>query len=104
MYRSLQNFAIGDHTDRMPRQIVHALAMVKKAAAKVNHRNGLLSEEQANAIVKASAEVIEDKLGENFPLSVWQTGSGTQSNMNVNEVNILRIYPLGDCKQGKWDA
>ena len=82
--RSLENFPFGA-TERMPIGIVHALAIVKRAAARVNRRHGL-DAERADAIDKAAAEVIAGKLDGQFPLVIWQTGSGTQSNMNVNEV------------------
>ncbi|MEF3367124.1 class II fumarate hydratase [Methylocystis sp. 9N] len=82
--RSHENFPIGG--DRMPIEIVHALARIKLAAAKVNAKKGLLKPEIADAIAAAAQEVIDGKLDEHFPLVVWQTGSGTQTNMNVNEV------------------
>jgi fumarate hydratase, class II len=82
--RSRENFPIGG--DLMPIEIVHALARIKLAAAKVNARKGLLEPKIADAIVAAAREVIDGKLDEHFPLVVWQTGSGTQTNMNVNEV------------------
>jgi fumarate hydratase class II len=82
--RSLQNFRIG--TERMPIEIVHALGLVKRAAAEVNRDLGSLDRRRAGAIVAAAQEIADGKLDEHFPLSVWQTGSGTQSNMNANEV------------------
>ncbi|MCA6098469.1 class II fumarate hydratase [Bradyrhizobium australafricanum] len=82
--RSRQNFKIGH--DRMPIAIVHALGIVKLAAAETNRELGQLDARRAGAIIRAAKEVIEGKLDDNFPLVVWQTGSGTQSNMNVNEV------------------
>jgi fumarate hydratase class II len=82
--RSRENFPIGG--DLMPIEIVHALARIKLAAAKVNARKGLLEPKIADAIVVAAREVIDGKLDAHFPLVVWQTGSGTQTNMNVNEV------------------
>jgi fumarate hydratase, class II len=82
--RSLIHFSIGN--DRMPVEVYHAYGYVKKAAALVNERLGHLAKEKADLIVKSADEVISSKLDENFPLYVWQTGSGTQSNMNVNEV------------------
>jgi fumarate hydratase, class II len=82
--RSLIHFSIGN--DRMPIEVYHAYGYVKKAAALVNERLGHLPKEKADLIVKSADEVIAGKLDENFPLYVWQTGSGTQSNMNVNEV------------------
>ncbi|UIJ46821.1 class II fumarate hydratase [Sphingomonas cannabina] len=82
--RSLENFPFGP-TERMPIELVHALALVKQAAARVNRKHGLPAE-IADAIETAAAEVAAGKLDDQFPLVIWQTGSGTQSNMNVNEV------------------
>jgi fumarate hydratase, class II len=82
--RSLQNFAIGD--ERMPAPIIHALGVVKQAAALANAELGLLEPRLAEAIAQAAAEVAEGKRDGEFPLRVWQTGSGTQTNMNANEV------------------
>ena len=82
--RSLENFPFGLR-ERMPIEIVHALALVKQAAARVNRAHGL-PPDKADAIEAAAAEVIAGKLDDQFPLVIWQTGSGTQSNMNVNEV------------------
>ncbi|MEN3026678.1 MAG: class II fumarate hydratase [Chlorobiota bacterium] len=90
--RSLIHFAIG--TERMPRELIRALGIVKKAAALVNRDLGLLPLEKAELIVRAADEVIEGKLDDHFPLSVWQTGSGTQTNMNVNEVIANRAIEL----------
>ncbi|HEY8261022.1 MAG TPA: lyase family protein, partial [Methylosinus sp.] len=82
--RSRRNFPIG--VGRMPIEVVHALARVKLAAAEANAEKGLLTPDVAAAIATAARDVIEGRLDEHFPLVVWQTGSGTQSNMNVNEV------------------
>ncbi len=82
--RSLRNFRIG--AERMPIEIIHALGLVKRAAAEVNRDLGLLDAKYAEAIVKVAQDVADGKLDEHFPLVVWQTGSGTQTNMNVNEV------------------
>ncbi|MCC2978761.1 class II fumarate hydratase [Sphingomonas sp. IC4-52] len=82
--RSMENFPFPS-TERMPLAIVHALALVKQAAARVNRKHGL-DPQKADAIEAAAAEVISGKLDDQFPLVIWQTGSGTQSNMNVNEV------------------
>ena len=82
--RSLENFPFGA-TERMPIGIVHALALVKQAAARVNRRHGLQAE-KADAIEAAASEIVAGRLDDQFPLVIWQTGSGTQSNMNVNEV------------------
>ncbi|MEE4453340.1 class II fumarate hydratase [Novosphingobium resinovorum] len=82
--RSIENFPFGE-TERMPIAIVHALALVKQAAARVNRKHGL-DAKVADAIESAAREVVSGKLDDQFPLVIWQTGSGTQSNMNVNEV------------------
>jgi fumarate hydratase, class II len=96
--RSLQNFRIG--TETMPPPLVRALGLVKQAAAVVNREQGQLEPRLADAIVRAAKEVADGSLDEHFPLVVWQTGSGTQSNMNANEVianraNELLGAPLG---------
>ncbi|WFU35413.1 class II fumarate hydratase [Bradyrhizobium brasilense] len=90
--RSRQNFKIGH--DRMPIAIVHALGIVKLAAAETNRELGQLDARRAGAIIRAAKEVIEGKLDDNFPLVVWQTGSGTQSNMNANEVIANRANQM----------
>ncbi|MFQ1062404.1 class II fumarate hydratase [Bordetella trematum] len=90
--RSLIHFSIG--TDRMPKRVYHAYGYVKKAAALVNAAAGRLPDWKAQAIVQAAEEAIAGKLDEHFPLYVWQTGSGTQSNMNVNEVLSNRAIQL----------
>lgn len=82
--RSLQNFQIGQ--EKMPREIISALALIKAACARVNFSMGLLSEEQKNLIVRVCNSIIAGNFEGEFPLSVWQTGSGTQTNMNLNEV------------------
>ena len=82
--RSLENFPIGK--DLMPDEIIHAFAILKKAAARANQRLGKLDERRADLIVQVCDEILGGKLCEEFPLTVWQTGSGTQSNMNMNEV------------------
>lgn len=82
--RSIENFPFPPH-ERMPIGIVHGLALVKQAAARVNRRHGL-DATKANAIEKAAAEIVAGKLDDQFPLVIWQTGSGTQTNMNLNEV------------------
>ncbi|HEX2553691.1 MAG TPA: class II fumarate hydratase [Microvirga sp.] len=84
--RSLQNFRIGGTSERMPLPLVHALALVKQAAALVNRDLGVLEPRLADAIAAAAADVVQGKFDDQFPLVVWQTGSGTQSNMNMNEV------------------
>ena len=90
--RSLVHFSIGD--DRMPKRVYHAYGYVKKAAALVNAAAGRLSQWKAEAIAQAADEAIVGKLDDHFPLYVWQTGSGTQSNMNVNEVLSNRAIQL----------
>ena len=82
--RRYQNFQIG--TEKMPEEIVRAFGILKKAAALANHRLGKLDDERLGLISRACDEVVAGKLDGHFPLVVWQTGSGTQSNMNVNEV------------------
>lgn len=97
--RSLHNFKIGDEiTERMPTEIIKALAIVKKAAASVNAKHKL-DKEMASAIQRASDEVIKGEHDEQFPLVVWQTGSGTQSNMNVNEVIAYRANQILEAAQ-----
>jgi len=90
--RSRQNFRIGH--DRMPMPIIRALAIVKLAAAETNRELGLLDQRRAGAVVRAAREVIDGKLDDHFPLVVWQTGSGTQTNMNLNEVIANRANEL----------
>ena len=98
--RSLVNFAIG--SERMPLPVSHALALIKKAAARVNDRNGDLPADIARLIEQAANEVLSGELDSQFPLVVWQTGSGTQSNMNVNEVIAGRANELaGQGRGGK---
>ncbi len=89
--RSLRNFRIGN--ERMPIEIIHALGLVKRAAAEVNRDLGLIDAKYADAIAKAGQDIADGKLDEHFPLVTWQTGSGTQTNMNVNEVisNIANV-------------
>jgi fumarate hydratase class II len=96
--RSLMNFKIGG--DRFPREMIRALGIVKKAAALANKELGTLDSEKADLIIKAADEVIEGKLDEHFPLVVWQTGSGTQSNMNANEVISNRAIEMAGGELG----
>jgi fumarate hydratase, class II len=96
--RSRQNFRIGQ--DRMPMPIIRALGIVKLAAAETNRELGLLDQRRARAIVRAAREVTEGKLDDHFPLVVWQTGSGTQTNMNLNEVIANRANELLGGKLG----
>ncbi len=90
--RSLQHFSIGN--DKMPKEVYHAYGYVKKAAAIVNSKAGRLADWRAKVIIQAAEETIAGKLDENYPLYVWQTGSGTQSNMNINEVLSNRSIQL----------
>ena len=96
--RSIENFPFGAR-ERMPVEIVHALALVKQAAARVNRRHGL-SAEKADAIEAAAREVADGKHDDQFPLVIWQTGSGTQSNMNVNEVIAGRANEMLSGQRG----
>jgi fumarate hydratase class II len=96
--RSLRNFRIG--TEHMPIPLIRALAIIKLAAAEVNHELGSLDARRARAIVRAAREVIDGKLDDHFPLVVWQTGSGTQTNMNVNEVIAARANEMLGGKPG----
>jgi len=96
--RSLENFRIG--TERMPLPLIRALAIVKRAAAEVNLALGALDPRRARAIIRAAQEVIDGKLDDHFPLVVWQTGSGTQTNMNMNEVIANRANELLGGKRG----
>ena len=96
--RSLIHFAIG--TEKMPRPIIRAMGILKKAAALVNSDLGILPKEKAELIVKAADEVIEGKLDAHFPLSIWQTGSGTQTNMNTNEVISNRAIEIAGGELG----
>jgi fumarate hydratase, class II len=101
--RSLIHFDIGDGTtprDVMPRQVVRAMAILKKAAALVNHDLGKLDKEKQDLIVAAADEIIAGKLDTHFPLRVWQTGSGTQTNMNVNEVISNRAIEIAGGEMG----
>ena len=99
--RSLVNFPIG--WEKQPLEIIKALGIIKKACAISNKKSGKLKNQYANAIITASDEVIDGKLNDNFPLVVWQTGSGTQSNMNVNEVIANRAIELLGGRVGSKD-
>jgi len=94
--RSLENFKIGDQ--KMPKEVIKAFAILKKAAAMANNEKGILSKEKSDMIGKVSDEIISGKLDSEFPLVVWQTGSGTQSNMNVNEVIANRVHVMNGGK------
>ncbi|MEW6411378.1 MAG: class II fumarate hydratase [Candidatus Zixiibacteriota bacterium] len=96
--RSLMNFRIGG--ERMPRELIRAFGILKKAAAQVNMQLGTLPKEKGDLIVKAADEVIEGKLDDHFPLVIWQTGSGTQTNMNVNEVVANRAIEMAGGQLG----
>jgi fumarate hydratase, class II len=99
--RSLHHFSIGDPAaDRMPMEIVRALALLKKAAAMVNADRGLLDRKLADLIVAAADEILDGALDDHFPLFVWQTGSGTQTNMNVNEVISNRAIEMAGGELG----
>jgi len=99
--RSLQNFRIGG--DRFPRELIRALGILKKAAAEVNAELGALPGDRAELIVRAAGEVIDGSLDAHFPLVVWQTGSGTQTNMNANEVIANRAIELAGGEIGSKD-
>ena len=99
--RSLHHFAIG--RDTMPPSVIHALGTLKAASAEVNLELGLLDEPRAALIVQAATEVAEGRLDEEFPLRIWQTGSGTQTNMNANEVIANRAIELAGGKMGSKD-
>ncbi|MBQ6654934.1 MAG: class II fumarate hydratase [Erysipelotrichaceae bacterium] len=96
--RSLENFRIG--TEKMPQEIIRALVLLKKACAMVNCELGKLSKDKKKLIVKACDDILEGGFEDEFPLALWQTGSGTQSNMNVNEVIahicLLKVHPNDD--------
>lgn len=99
--RSLSNFRIG--SEKMPKELIYALAILKHAAALTNYQLGDLTKEKKDLIIKACKEIYHGEIDQEFPLSVWQTGSGTQTNMNVNEVIANRISkiqkrPLGSYK------
>ena len=96
--RSLRNFRIG--TERMPKALIRALGIIKRAAAEVNHDLGSLDTRRSKAIARAAQEVIDGELDDHFPLVVWQTGSGTQTNMNVNEVVAARANMMLGGKPG----
>ena len=92
--RSIDNFRIAQDINKMPKEIIYAFAYLKKAAAITNFEAGVLSEEKSNLIGEVCDEILEGKLNDYFPLVVWQTGSGTQSNMNVNEVVAYRGHVM----------
>lgn len=92
--RSIENFKIAQDINRMPKEIIRAFAYLKKAAAITNTEAGILPQEKSDLIGRVCDEILEGKLDDQFPLVVWQTGSGTQSNMNVNEVVAYRAHVL----------
>src|SRR3954468_2902685 len=96
--RSIDNFRIAQDINKMPKEIIRAFAYLKKAAAITNHEAGILPKEKLELISKVADEILQGKLDEYFPLVVWQTGSGTQSNMNVNEVIAYRAHVLNGGK------
>src|SRR6476660_279810 len=96
--RSIDNFKIAQDINRMPKEIIRAFAYLKKAAAITNFEAGVLPKEKIELIGKVCDEILEGKLDDSFPLVVWQTGSGTQSNMNVNEVVAYRAHVLNGGK------
>ena len=95
--RSRNNFKIGPEAS-MPKEIIYAFAYLKKAAAHANHDLGVLSAEKRDMISKVCEEILDKKLEGEFPLVIWQTGSGTQSNMNVNEVIAYRAHVISGGK------
>ncbi len=99
--RSLIHFSIGQ--DRIPLEVIYALTVIKKAAALTNHALGKLPEEKMKLIVQAAEEVLTGQLNEHFPLHVWMTGSGTQANMNVNEVIANRAIEIAGGQLGRKD-
>ncbi len=96
--RSMENFKIAQDINRMPKEIIRAFAYLKHAAALTNQEAGVLTRKKADLIGKVAKEILEGKLDDYFPLVVWQTGSGTQSNMNVNEVIAYRAHVLNGGK------
>src|SRR3954451_23810151 len=96
--RSLHHFSIGD--DHMPTAVIRSMAVLKKAAAMVNRDLGKMAQDKAALIVQAADEVVAGTLADEFPLYVWQTGSGTQTNMNVNEVISNRAIELAGGERG----
>src|SRR6218665_2709362 len=98
--RSIDNFQIAQDINRMPKEIIRAFAYLKKAAAITNFEAGVLSKEKSELIGQVCDEILEGKLDDFFPLVVWQTGSGTQSNMNVNEVISNRAIEMAGGAMG----
>ena len=100
--RSRKNFKIGNPSS-MPIEIIHAYAVIKKSAAQTNEDLGILSKEKSNLIQKVCEEILENKHNDQFPLVIWQTGSGTQTNMNINEVISNRAHLIEGKKLGESD-
>ena len=100
--RSKNNFKIGP-SGSMPIELIHAFAILKKAAAKTNQEKGILDKKKSDAISKVCDEILEGKLDDEFPLVIWQTGSGTQTNMNVNEVISNRAHQILGNELGKGE-
>src|SRR6186997_747431 len=96
--RSIENFNIARDMNQMPKEVIRAFAILKKAAALTNVDAGVLPKDKADLIAKVCDEILEGKLSDQFPLVVWQTGSGTQSNMNVNEVIAYRAHVISGGK------
>ncbi len=92
--RSIDNFPIAQDINKMPKEIIRAFAYLKKAAALTNLDAGVLTKEKSDLIGRVADEILSGSLDEYFPLVVWQTGSGTQSNMNVNEVIAYQVMSL----------
>ncbi len=99
--RSINNFRIGNEGDKMPKEIIYAMAIIKKASAITNFKLGVFTSEKKELIVKCCDEILGGKLDDQFPLVVWQTGSGTQTNMNINEVIANRAHVLLGNKLGE---
>src|SRR6187455_3822558 len=99
--RSIENFKIAEDINRMPKEIIRAFAYLKKAAALTNLDAGVLPKEKSDLIGKACDEILNGNLDDYFPLVVWQTGSGTQSNMNVNEVVANRASEILGGQRGE---
>ena len=100
--RSRKNFKIGNSSS-MPIEIIHAYAILKKSAAQTNEDLGVLSKDKSQLIQKVCDEILENKHNDQFPLVIWQTGSGTQTNMNINEVISNRAHLLEGKKLGESD-
>ena len=100
--RSKNNFKIGP-SGSMPIEIIYAFAIIKKAAALTNHQKGILDKDKLDVISQVCDEILEGKLDDEFPLVIWQTGSGTQTNMNINEVIANRAHQILGNKLGEGE-